>query len=65
MDVTIGAPELLAAYVEIDTFSNGKSMGKNDLWIAATAHVTGANLVTLDKDFDHLDNQFFILEKIG
>ena len=29
-------------------------MGKNDLWIAATAHASGAVLVTTDKDFDHL-----------
>jgi len=35
-------------------------MGKNDLWIAATAHVTGATLLTTDKDFDHLDPQFLV-----
>lgn len=29
-------------------------MGDNDLWIAATAKVTGALLLTTDKDFDHL-----------
>ena len=29
-------------------------MGKNDLWIAATAKATGATLLTTDKDFDHL-----------
>ena len=33
-------------------------LGKNDLWIAATAHVTGATLLTTDKDFDHLAGQF-------
>ncbi len=31
-----------------------RSMGKNDLWIAATAHASGAVLVTTDRDFDHL-----------
>jgi len=30
-------------------------MGKNDLWIAATARTTGATLLTTDKDFDHFD----------
>lgn len=63
VDVTIGAPELLEAYVEIDIFSKGKNMGKNDLWIAATAFVTGATLVTMDKDFEHLDGTFFHLQK--
>ena len=29
-------------------------MGKNDLWIAASAAVTGAILMTTDKDFNHL-----------
>ncbi len=29
-------------------------MGKNDLWIAATASVTGVTLMTTDGDFDHL-----------
>ena len=33
-------------------------MGKNDLWIAAIAHVTGATLVTTDKDFDQLAGKF-------
>jgi tRNA(fMet)-specific endonuclease VapC len=30
-------------------------MGKNDLWIAATASVLKAILLTTDHDFDHLD----------
>lgn len=33
-------------------------MGKNDLWIAATASVTGATLLTTDGDFDHLESAF-------
>jgi len=64
VDVSFGAPELLDAYVEIDCFSKGRSMGKNDLWIAATAKVTGATLVTSDRDFDHLGNVYFQLVKI-
>ena len=33
------------AYVAIETYSRrqGTTMGKNDLWIAATAHVAGAD----------------------
>ena len=43
--------------MEIDGFSRrqGIKMGKNDLWIAATAQVSGATLLTTDMDFDHLD----------
>ena len=33
-------------------------MGKNDIWIAATASVLDATLLTTDKDFDHLNNEF-------
>ena len=51
--------EILAAYAEIDHFSEkvvkpARPMGQNDLWIAATAHVLDCELVTSDKDFDHL-----------
>ena len=63
---TIETEEILQAYALIDTFSErmGRSMGKNDLWIAATAHVTGATLLTTDKDFDHLEGQFLKREWI-
>jgi tRNA(fMet)-specific endonuclease VapC len=51
---------ILKSYVEIDTYSvvTGKEMGKNDVWIAATARATSATLLTTDKDFDHLDPSF-------
>ncbi|MGB1242260.1 MAG: PIN domain-containing protein [Chitinophagales bacterium] len=58
---------LLLPYIEIDTFSQGKhpsmslplglsarNMGKNDIWIAATALALKAELLTTDKDFEHL-----------
>ena len=43
-------------YVEVSEFSRkaGRALGKNDLWIAATAIATGATLLTTDRDFDHL-----------
>jgi tRNA(fMet)-specific endonuclease VapC len=64
VDISVGAPELIAAYVEIDCFSKNKSMGKNNLWIAATAKVTNATLVTTDGDFDHLGISHLHLAKI-
>jgi tRNA(fMet)-specific endonuclease VapC len=56
-------------YVAIELYSQGKlegvkspfsarNMSDNDLWIAATASVLGATLLTSDKDFDHLNNVF-------
>ncbi len=66
--VELQGSEILDAYVAIDTFSQGKNkaipsklsqnMGKNDLWIAATAYVLELTLITTDKDFDHLDGIF-------
>jgi tRNA(fMet)-specific endonuclease VapC len=52
---------VLAAYAELDHYSSTlkspRNMGKNDLWIAATARATGLRLLTLDCDFDHLDGE--------
>lgn len=39
-------------------------MGKNDLWIAATASAFDITLVTTDKDFNHLDGKFIKLKLI-
>ncbi len=47
---------IVEVYAEIDDYSRrrGVAIGKNDLWTAATAHVTGAWLLTTDRGFDHL-----------
>lgn len=39
-------------------------MGKNDLWIAATAITYNIPLITTDADFDHLDG-LLQLERAG
>jgi len=39
-------------------------MGKNDLWIAATASATSAKLLTSDQDFLHLDEVYLDLALI-
>lgn len=73
--VDINHPDIIQAYAEIDAFSQGKlssrplgtsarNMGKNDLWIAATASVAGATLLTTDNDFDHLHGIFLTIEKV-
>jgi tRNA(fMet)-specific endonuclease VapC len=64
-------------FAEIDAFSQGKlekrplpagvssrNMGKNDLWIAATASLAEAVLVTCDRDFEHLDGVFCAVARI-
>ncbi len=68
---------IIDAYARIDAYSQGKlsekplpagmtsrNMGKNDLWIAATAHALQVTLITTDKDFDHLDGVFLKLNRI-
>jgi len=69
--VEINRPAILRRYAEIDTYcgrhhpdkplppgTSAKTLGKNDLWIAATASVINATLITTDTDFVFLDNVF-------
>ncbi|MDZ7876190.1 MAG: PIN domain-containing protein [Saprospiraceae bacterium] len=71
----INSDDVIDAYAEIDTYSQGKlktnplphsarNMGKNDLWIAATASVVPAKLLTSDADFDHLEGHYLEIVKI-
>lgn len=59
--------ELIQSYAYLDAYSQGKlketplppgmtarNMGKNDLWLAATALFFDVELHTADHDFDHL-----------
>ncbi|WP_291725918.1 PIN domain-containing protein, partial [Bernardetia sp.] len=70
--VPIESEDILEIYSQIDAYSQGKldgnplptglsarNMGKNDIWIAATAHILEATLITMDKDFEHLDKFYF------
>ncbi|MEQ1745905.1 MAG: hypothetical protein ABMA02_10790 [Saprospiraceae bacterium] len=74
--IDIWSEDILDRNAEIDAFSQGKhpilmhsftarNMGKNDLWIAASASILGATLLTTDGDFDHLDGVFLSVEKAG
>lgn len=71
----INVEEIIERYAEIDAFSQGKlanrtvkfsakNMGKNDIWIAATASILDIALITTDKDFNHLDEVYLDLELI-
>jgi tRNA(fMet)-specific endonuclease VapC len=67
----INTQEIIERYSEINAYSQGKlneipvsfsarNMGKNDLWIAATASVYDIQLITTDKDFDHLEGKYLV-----
>jgi predicted nucleic acid-binding protein len=62
--IDINHPEVLEAYGEIDQYSiaMGRRMGKNDVWIAATARVSNLTLLTTDNDFDQLAGKYVQLE---
>ena len=64
--VPIPCKGILAAYVEIDDYSRrrGRVMGKNDVWIAATAKVEQATILTTDRDYDHLHPHLVMREYI-
>jgi len=72
--VDINADDIIESYANIDAYSQGKlqskpllkgmtsrNMGKNGLWIAATASVTNSTLITTDADFNHLKSVFLNL----
>ncbi len=68
--------DVVERYAEIDSFSQSmhptipssftaRNMGKNDLWIAATASILDATLLTTDNDFEHLKEVFLSVEKVN
>lgn len=72
----INSEDVINRYAEIDAFSQGRldgrksnftarNIGKNDLWIAATASVLDATLLTTDNDFQHLHDEFLTVGKIN
>jgi len=73
--IDVNIQTIIGKYGDIDAFSQGKlegrplntssrNMGKNDLWIAATASVYKMSLATTDKDFQHLHDRFLTLNYI-
>ncbi len=59
--IPIEGQALVDAYVQISAADKGwpegsRNMGKNDLWIASTALVTGFAVLTTDPDFKFLSN---------
>lgn len=78
LEIPIASDDIVRAFAELEAFSRGKpvpgrptrigsaiKMGENDLWIAATTLVLGAELVTADNGFVHLDRVYFPVHKIS
>ncbi|MDZ4793261.1 MAG: type II toxin-antitoxin system VapC family toxin [Bacteroidota bacterium] len=73
LDINSNDEKLLETYAEIDSYSKNKlltdklgrsiTMGKNDLWIAATSKAANATLLTIDGDFDHLNGNYLTVKK--
>lgn len=53
VSIDISSQEVMNTYARIDDLCrrNGWSLGKNDVWIAASALAAEAHLLTMDKDF--------------
>lgn len=73
IDIAGNDNKLLNAYAEIDAYSrqrhptkqlvgSAKPMGKNDMWIAATAFAINATLLTADGKFMHLNQEFITIK---
>jgi tRNA(fMet)-specific endonuclease VapC len=73
--IDINIKSIIRKYAEIDAYSQGtltgkplgisaRNMGKNDLWIAATASALDLTLLTTDKDFEHLNGVFLDLVRM-
>ncbi len=58
--VDINHSEILERFAEIHAADRkgGWNLSHNDTWIAATASVTGATLLTTDRDFERMDPKF-------
>ncbi|MEO7962928.1 MAG: type II toxin-antitoxin system VapC family toxin [Gemmatimonadaceae bacterium] len=56
VQVDISSPDVINAYADLSTFlkSRGRAVGDNDRWIAATARVLQATVLTNDGDFSPL-----------
>lgn len=67
----INVEDVINQYAIIDAYSQGRlskrllprgmsarNMGKNDLWLAASASVLNIPLMSTDRDFEHLDGVF-------
>lgn len=65
--VEIDRPPIIDSYVELYCVAHESGhaiwqKNQNDLWLAATAHATGATLLTMDRDFHFLHPEHIRVE---
>lgn len=73
IDIASSDDQLMNAYATLWNYSKnalpgnklGQSIGigQNDVWIAALTHTVGAELVTTDGDFDHLNGKWITVKR--
>lgn len=62
--VDVAGSAIASAYRSVEAASVGNNMGKNDVWIAATAMIAGLPLITTDKDFNHLNGKLLEVQYV-
>lgn len=67
--LNIDSEPLVEAYVRVEEACrnapmNARTMGQNDMWIAATALVSNLPIVTTDDDFNHLNGRLITVHWI-
>lgn len=67
--INIDSEPLVQAYVQVEEASRNapggaRNMGQNDMWIAATALLSGQPLITTDGDFNHLNGRLITVHWI-
>lgn len=62
--VDINSQDVLDAFADVSTYlrERGKTVGDNDRWIAATAKVLQATVLTTDRDFEGLNPELVSCE---
>lgn len=77
LEIPVASDDIVQAFAELEAFRRNKpvpgrprigsaiAMGENDVWIAATTYVLGAELLTADGDFKHLNGVYFPVHKIS
>jgi len=64
--VDINSQDVLNAFADVSTYlkERGKTVGDNDRWIAATAKVLQATVLTTDRDFEPLHPEMVSCEVV-
>jgi tRNA(fMet)-specific endonuclease VapC len=63
--VDVAGAAIVEAYRKVEAASHGRTMGKNDIWVAATAMIAGLPLITTDTDFQHLDGKLLMVKYVN